>query len=450
MAWQTNPETGESYQVEDPRPGEGTETGYQNHSAPGKPKRGGVPKFNDPNYKPPVPAGPVPPPAPAPPPVPPPPPTPGANGYTPTTAPYGFDQKAPGVQEQFWNNNQNMWFDTPGLDWVDQQLPQFADPWMGETWNQQNMGGIGAAGAGQQFWNGVQGQFNKMTPAQQAIQGGYKGPNNAQAAFGQTQSRMPGSLQPQFDAYYDRMSQKAMSNVNSQSAARGAYGSNTSLNNTIGAGLDIEAQRAKAATDFSLDNSANERQWLDSLSQQGRAADLSGQGAFGLNLDAAKYGDNRIKDFADIAFRSEQMDLDKKTKQSDIAFGIDEARGRRLDSGISTAFGSDQARQGRLQGAFNSAGQAQNAQERRVGGLYDDVTDFSQDTMSFFTDNYDKLIGADGQIDQAQMELLLGQTADARGYDDQTKERIFRDAKAVADFINGQKTADAAKPTGAG
>src|SRR5687767_14740201 len=45
-------------------------------------------------------------------------PTPGANGYTPTTAPYGMDQTNPGVQEQFWNQNQNLWtkgaFQGPG------------------------------------------------------------------------------------------------------------------------------------------------------------------------------------------------------------------------------------------------------------------------------------------------------------------------------------------------
>src|SRR5262245_40901272 len=47
--------------------------------------------------------------------------------YNPTTAPYGFDMTAPGTREQFWNNNQGLWMQSPQLDWVDSQLGQFKD-----------------------------------------------------------------------------------------------------------------------------------------------------------------------------------------------------------------------------------------------------------------------------------------------------------------------------------
>src|SRR5678815_5753688 len=43
---------------------------------------------------------------------------PGKIGYTPTTSPYGQDMSNPGVQEQFWNQNQKLWtngaFQGPG------------------------------------------------------------------------------------------------------------------------------------------------------------------------------------------------------------------------------------------------------------------------------------------------------------------------------------------------
>ena len=364
----------------------------------------------------------------------------GSQYFNPTTAPYGYDMSQPGQREQFWNNNQALWFQSPQLDWVDSQLPQFADPWFGETWNQQNMGGIGAPGAGQQYWNGIKGQANEMTPLQQQIQKGYQGPNNAQKAFDRMGGAIPGSLQPQFDAYYDRMRDKAMSAVNTQSAARGVYGSNSALNNSIGAGIDVEAQRAKAATDFSLADSANQRAWLDSYSGAGRAADLSGQGAFGLNLEAQRSDLDRIKTFGDLAFRAEEMDYNKDKTMSDIAFGIDDARNKRLDSGISTALGSDAAHYNRLTGAYDAAGAAQDARENRVGDLYDDVSGFSEDTMSFFQDNYDKLFAGDAAMSDQEIQAMIAQAADQRGWDAQTQERIFRDAKGIIDAVRGGKS----------
>src|SRR4030095_4015786 len=365
----------------------------------------------------------------------------GQVSYNPTTAPYGFDMNTPGVREQFWDRNQNMWFDSPSLDWVDQQLPQFQDPWFGETFNQQNVGAMGAPGAGQQFWNGISGQYNQMSPAEQKLQQGYQGPNNAQIAFDTTRSQLPGSLQPQFDAYYDRMKQKVMSDVNSQSAARGSYGSNTALNNSIGAGLDIEAQRAKAATDFSLDDSANQRAWFDSLGTLGRNADLSGLGIFGANQDAAQYGLDKTKTFGDLAFRAEDTDFNKRKTMSDIAFGIDDSRRQRLDSGISTAFGSDAAHHGQLQDAYGAAGQAQNARETRINNLQNQLAGFSNDVQNFMMQNYDKLLGGDMQMSDQEIEAMIAETADARGWSDQQREVFARDLKGAMEAAGSAKEA---------
>jgi hypothetical protein len=446
MAWKSNPDTGESYQVEDATPGAGQETGYQNFSpAPSKPKA--VPKFQG-NINP-APA--LPPPAPVPPPVPLPqqpqaPPMPTQNGqvaYNPTTAPYGFDQSAPGVREQFWNNNQDMWFQSPSLDFVDSQMGQFKDPWQGEAFNAGQLGNQGNK-AGQDYWAGVSGQYNQMTPNQMSIRAGYHGGNNAQTAFDLTGEHMPGSLQPQFDAYYDRMKQKTMSDVNSQSAARGAYGSNTALNNTIGAGLDVEADRAKAATQFSLDDSANQRNWFDSYSTQGRAADLTSQGAFNLNIDAAKYGDNHMKDMADIAFRSEQAGLDRDKFNSDAAFSLDDHRATRLSNGISTGLASHGAHQGQLNDAFGAAGQAQDSRDARVNNLYSQVSGFSKDVQDFVSENYDKIIGNAANMTDEELQTMIAKTADQRGWDQQTQERNFRDIKAAIDTYIGAQTGKAA------
>lgn len=346
--------------------------------------------------------------------------------YNPTTAPFGFDMSAPGVNEQFWDNNQNLWFQSPQLDWVDSLLPKFEDPWQGEQKVAGMLDTVANPGAGQQFWNGIQGSYNTMG---NGLSSGYTGPNNAQEAYGMTKGMLPGSLQPQFDAYYDRMKQKVMSDVNSQAAARGAYGSNTALNNTIGAGLDVEAQRAKAATDFMLADSQNQMAWQGLLGNQARGADLSGLGIFGSKVAGANYDLDKARTFGELAFKSEGMDLEKNKTLADLSFGLDDQALERLGAGISTAFNSEAAHRGRLNDAFSASNIVQNNREDRVNTLYGQTEDFTNDVLNFVQQNYNQLLGGDQQAFESQIEALVAQAADARGWDDQTKERVMRDIK---------------------
>lgn len=367
--------------------------------------------------------------------------------YNPTTAPFGYDMSQPGQREQFWANNQQLWFQNPQLDWIDDQLPQFADPWQGEQKVGDIMSTIANPGAGQQYWTGVQGEFNSMG---NNVIGGYKGPNNSQEAYGMTKGMLPGSLQPQFDAYYDRMKQKNISDVNSQSAARGAYGSNTALNGAIGASLDAEAQRAKAATDFMLADSANQANWQGILGNQARNADLSGLDAYGKSLEGARFGLDKIKLGGDLAFESEGMDFDKKKSQAELAFGIDEHRRDRLGAGIETALASHGAHQKVLNDAYEASGRAQDAFENRTGNLYDDIGNFEGDVMSYFSQNYDDIINMDAETFQQQISTMVGQAADQRGWSQQQQERIMRDAKAIYDAIKGQQGENVAAGTKTG
>lgn len=357
-------------------------------------------------------------------------------------APNGFDMSMPGATEMQWDATKDKWNSSPTLDWAQQQLTQFQDPWQGAQSISDAMGQPQQQMQGAQYWAGVQGKSN--TPAENQMAAGYQGGNNALSAFNQTQSALPGSLQPQFDAYYDRMAQKNMSNVNSQAAARGAYGSNTALNGAIGAGLDAEAQRAKAATDFSLQDSANQRNWMDTLGTQARNADQTGLDAFGADQKAAQFGLDKTKTMSDIAFGVDDRQLDRDKFGLDQARTLDELTQKRLDSGISTAFGVDQGWTGRLAGAQNASSTAQRAREGRIGQLYNDQVGMSNDVQSFLKDNYDAILGGDTAMSDNELQTMIAQQADQRGWDQQTQERIFRDAKATADLITGKKNAAAA------
>lgn len=372
----------------------------------------------------------------------------GVNGqhFNPTSAPFGMDMSTPGVNEQMWQNNQNLWMDSPQLDWVDSHQNAFNDPFAGESAISANLGKP-VTNNSQEYWHGVQGAQNTPSAVDKTVAAGYSGPNNAQAAFDMTKNAMPGSLQPQFDAYYDRMKQKAISDANSQSAARGVYGSNAALNGVNAQALDVEAMRAKDATDFSLKDSDNQRAWLDSLSGQGAAADSSGVSAYNANVAGAKQGLDKTKTLGDIAFNADTSTLSRDKFNVDSAETLDKLKMDRLGAGVSTAFGSDDRHRGRLNDAFGASDVAQGSRETRVNTLYNHVSGMGKDVQDFVMENADKLIGGDTQMSDSELQTMLSQAADQRGWDDQTRERIFRDVKAVIDSKNG---ADAVKASTGG
>lgn len=362
------------------------------------------------------------------------------QSFSPTTAPYGMDMSMPGYQQQMWDRNQQLWLQSPTMDWVNSLLPQFQDPWAGEQANTQLLSSMSGPGAGQQFWNGVKGNFNTMTPAEQSMQRGYTGKNNALSAFGQTQARLPNSFQPQFDAYYDRMKDKVMSDVNTQSAARGVYGGSPALNNSIGAGLDVEAQRAKAATDFMFQDSQNQMNWLNSLSQQGRTADLTGLDIFGANEKAARFGLDRTKTYGDLAFQADESELARDRERAKLAFGLDEQRGARLGSAVNAGLGVSNAELSRLNSAMSAAGQADDERSGRIDSIYNKVAGMSDDVQDFFMDNYNALISGDMNMSSESMQTAIAQMADQRGWTQQQRAQFSQD---IADLIGGLTGAEA-------
>lgn len=239
-------------------------------------------------------------------------PTPGRNGYTPTTAPYGMDQTNPGVQEQFWNQNQNLW----------------------------TKGAFQGPGQGEQFWNQVSGSFN--TPG-----------NN-------------GNLQPQFDAAYDRAKEKAVGTANQQAAARGVYGSSAALNNVGNVITDIEAARAKEASNFALANSQNQRSQL------------------------GMYGD--------MAFRAQDANLAN--------------RGFDLNS---------------LNSAYNASGAAQGQRDNRIQTQFGNTMAMTGMYMPFLQNNYDQMLGTDMGLMTGAQEMGVSGTANALANQQANRQQFNQD-----------------------
>jgi hypothetical protein len=416
MGWQQNPNTGESYWVEDkptpqqqpkgaqPQPFQGTPDFWANQNKQQQPQQQAQPQN---------PWG-----------QPPPKPTTNKSGHTNTTAPFGMDQTMPGVAEQNWEYNQNRWAESPQLDWANTQLPQFGNEGFGENYNKQQMGSYGSPGEGQQYWDGISGKFNEI--------GKYQQPNLAAESYNRTVQNLPGSIQPTFDSAFDRARDKSVGAANSQASSRGAYGSSAALNGVNSVISDIEAARASKHSDFALQDSANQRNWLDSAANQGRSADLSSLGAFGANL-------NGMQAFGDMAFRSEGADLARDKFASDTAFGVQDAEQGRLGMGIESALGLDSAALNRLNSGHNVASDAQGHRDSRIQGALDNTRGFQNDMTGFLSNQFENVFQGDQDAFMQWMDSIMGVTQDQKNNAERNQERNMEGAQAIADLASKPK-----------
>jgi hypothetical protein len=349
-------------------------------------------------------------------------PTVGKSGHVNTTAPYGMDMTMPGAAEQNWQQNQDKWYQQPQLDWANSQLPAFGKEGFGEEYNKQNVNSFGKPGEGQQYWDGISGQFNEI--------GKYNQPNFAAESYQRTVDNLPGSIQPTFDAAFDRARDKSVGAANSQASARGAYGSSAALNGVNSVISDIEAARANRHGDFALQDSANQRNWLDSAANQGRSADLSGIGIHGSNLTG-------MKTFGDMAFNAEDASLARDKFASDTAFGVQGAEQTRMGQGIDAALGIDSNNLARINSGQNAASSAQGARENRINDLATNNRNQQNDTINFLRQQYGDLFGGDEQAFQEWANGKLGVTNNAKNDDQRTEKQIGDNAQQWLDLYGG-------------
>lgn len=348
----------------------------------------------------------------------------GNAAYKPTTAPFGFDQTMPGVQEQHWENNQNLWTQSPNMDWVQEKLPEFENPTFGEQYGKDNLPTFGQPGQGQQFWNQVAGTFN--------TQGTYSGPNNSQQAFNSTNAAIPQSLVPTFNSYYDRAKETAVGDMNSQAAARGVYGSSQTLNNVGNVITDIEAQRANRLGDFSLADSENQRNWRGLAGQQASNADDSGINQFDADLRG-------IGTYGNMAFNAEGADYNRDTAGFDIANSVGNSEMDRRMSGIETAMGLESGSLQRLIASFGASGEAQDQRDDRLGTQFDQTRAQGNDLADYFTQMYDDLLNTDQEMMTGGVEGDLGASQNNVNDDRYNQERLRRDLKDIIDVMTASQ-----------
>jgi hypothetical protein len=173
-------------------------------------------------------------------------------------------------------------------------------------------------------------------------------------------------LTPQFNAYYDNARDSAAGAANQQAASRGVYGSSAALNNVGNVIGDVEAQRAKASTDFMFGNKANQLGALNS------------------------YGN--------------------------IAFGA----GRE-------GLGMDNAQLARLNSGFQAAGASENMRNNQMQGMYDNIFRNQALMLPWAQGNYDAMLGGDEANYMGGYEAGVGKASDQAGYARQNQSRVSND-----------------------
>jgi hypothetical protein len=266
-----------------------------------------------------------------------------------TTDPIGsaFSPDSQRYSEGFFKENAMGLKSRPGADFLQQSnaFDTLSTPGQYQQYYDQNASSFGAPGAGAQYWEGLNGAQNQFTQ-------GYQGGNNAQAAFDQFNQAIPGSIQPQFDAAYDRALDKGVSRMNTEAGARGSYGSSAALTGVGGVIADVEAARAKEASNFALADSENQRAWQQGVANAARGADLTGLSAFDSGAGAmTQFGDlslgvgkerlQRDEFVTRAALDAQQAQQDRIAQGAELAFGQSEENIAATGMGYNLATGAD-------------------------------------------------------------------------------------------------------------
>ena len=338
-------------------------------------------------------------------------------------ASFGVDPQIQKFGEQYWANNQDKWNRTPGIDWAQSQLQNFNQPGTGETFNTQNLDKFAAPGDGQQYWNQVQGKFNQL--------GQYNGPNRSEEAYQATVAAQPGSIQPTFDAAYDRARDTTVGQMNSQAASRGAYGSSAALNGVGSAITDIEAQRANRAGDFALADSANQRAWQQASNSAAGQADNSSLAGFGANLSG-------LSTFGNLAGMSGGEGLARDQFSSGLANNIQDMGQNRMTTGANIGIGADASALNYNNSAFGNANAAQASSQNYGNSAVNNYLNYLNSILPWAQGNYDNMFNSDYGITQDEMNADTAGTANAQNNSDRRREQISSDVKSGVDLATGK------------
>jgi hypothetical protein len=218
-------------------------------------------------------------------------------------------------------------------------------------------GGLGAPGAGEQYWNQVQGSINA--------------PGSTQQVFNELHGQMPQIAQtPGLDPYYNNAAKNLSEDINRQYASRGMFGSTPALQG-IGRGLtDLRADQAKNEADYNLKRLAEQRAWTGQLDTAAQNADQSGLGKLlaggqiSQGAEALQHQGSNI--LGNLLTQGGQLDIQKLQAYLTGGLGAETAKNNRVGTLFGDTLTGGDRTSGIIGGNFG-------AESGAMGGLTDAI-----------------------------------------------------------------------------
>lgn len=267
----------------------------------------------------------------------------------------------------------------------------FNTPTASENFYGQNAGQFQAPGAAENWFAGHSGQFDKPGAAED-FYSAHKGDlanmpglsNHAEEAYQHTRGNMPDiASDPGLDPYYKHAAQVGTQNLNTQLAARGAYGSSVGTGQIGNLLQGLGAEQANREAQYHLDRLAEQRGWeglqgqlasgadsssgrihdakLSDLMGFGNLAQSAGQsslsrllGASGAASAAQGAQTARLSAGTSAAGQASDADIARQGLAAGLAGQSDSSARANLNTGVNASQALDSVRGGRIQGAFNN------------------------------------------------------------------------------------------------
>jgi hypothetical protein len=395
---------------------------------------------------------------------------------------------SPPTSQQQWGQAQNF-FNQPmwGTEFAKGQIPGMTEAGIGQQTVSDINTRMQAPGAGQNYWNQVQGQLGGPMGGETYMAGQLPGvtqaglgqqfagqmvpgmqdratSNLATEAYDRLQGQMP-DLQggPGLDPYYENAKRGAQEDIRAQTAALGAYGSAAGQEMGAEAMTNLAAEQANREADYRLRQLQEQRMWeglggqmagqasaeqrgwmtgLGGLAQGAEALDVQRQGLGadiaqamqGLGLDRMGLGGELAGQAGredvlrqglrgELGLGAERLGLDKILGALSGARGVDTTNLAQAMGGMEAAGGVDRTVLDKLFGTGDLAMRGQAAGEGRIGDMFTRTTGMGNILSALAGGAYGGMQGGEMDLMTTINNLLLGGTG--AGYGVGERERQY-------------------------
>lgn len=341
---------------------------------------------------------------------------------------------------------------TPSQDWFDQNQDAYMTPGAMENWDATHSAEFDKPRQQEDYWNDVKGERANMPQVS----------NRAEEAYQHTKGNMPDiSTDAGLDPYYKNAREVGMRNLNSQLAARGAYGSSVGLGQIGNMLQGLGAEQANRESQYHLDRLAEQRGWEGLQGQLAQGADSSSgrihdaklSDLLGFGTLANNAGNARLASLLGgmgSANAAQGAETGRLAGGSSAAGSATEGMLGQEQIALQTGTQADSQNRGNAVAASNIAGGVQGAREGRIGQAWGRETEAFRIVSDIVRRAHEGILTADEAMNTAEQMLGLQGAQEAARYADSVAARGSQAwTQAVTLFVAAGGVPPAAAAAGA-